>query len=114
MKTPKYFVMLVFVGAILFSGCDRNKYIRLERTVSIPAGEFIYENPLNGEKLTFQIEALKVDAHEVSLAEFAEFITETGYVTTAEHLGGSYILSKELALSKLNVALIIGGFSKRE
>jgi len=96
------FMKIVFVGAILFSGCDRNKYIRLERTVSIPAGEFIYENPLNGEKLTFQIDALKVDAYEVSLTEFAEFITETGYVTTAEHLGGSYILSKELALSKLN------------
>jgi len=80
--------------------------------VLIPAGEFI--RGLSKEQLSYILllcpdcnpeglsdaqpqkiiilDTFWIDMHEVTNAQFAHFVTETGYVTTAEKKGSSYVM----------------------
>lgn len=39
-----------------------------------------------------QLDDYYLDKHEVSIGEFAEFVSKTGYITDAERFGDSFIL----------------------
>lgn len=54
--------------------------------MSIPAGVHTLEN---GTEIP--IPAFQVNRYEVTLADFARFTAETGYITTAEQAGWSYV-----------------------
>jgi sulfatase modifying factor 1 len=62
--------------------------------VTIPAGEFQmgsndggdFEQPVH----TVWLDEFKIDTHPVTNRQFAEFIAETGYVTTAEQKGSAW------------------------
>jgi serine/threonine-protein kinase len=62
----------------------------------VPAGEFSMGSK-DGESdqspvHTVYLDAFYIDKHEVTLAQFAQFVDETNYVTTAEERGWSYVL----------------------
>lgn len=56
--------------------------------VAVPAGSFVMGEqpryPEEGPPRLVEVAAFEMDAHEVSNAQFARFVAETGYVTTAE------------------------------
>lgn len=54
--------------------------------------------------------AFGIEAHCVSVARFARFVSETGYLTEAERLGWSYVFRG--LLSQPNTANVSGGYDK--
>jgi eukaryotic-like serine/threonine-protein kinase len=62
--------------------------------VLVPAGEFKMGDYVESNRLpvhTVYLEAFWLDRTEVTNRMFAKFVEETGYVTEAEKIGGSYV-----------------------
>lgn len=74
---------------------------RAQQAVPIPAGSFRMgtedrdRNPHDGESPVRAVEvaAFRIDPVCVSVAEFAAFVAETGYVSVAEEYGWSYVFA---------------------
>jgi formylglycine-generating enzyme len=86
-----------------YRGADRSES-RSDRTqggmVSLPGGAFrmgndasarVAERPAHEVK----VDPLRIDEHEVTNRQFAEFVGQTGYVTTAEERGTSQVYDLE-------------------
>lgn len=82
-------------GRLLPTGSLRNEYVRL------PAGAFVMgtdKSPLStlqdgeGPARRVRLSQFEIQKFEVSNAEFAQFVEETGYVTEAEMFGDSFVL----------------------
>lgn len=60
--------------------------------VFLPAGRFVMgedpREPEEGPPRQIEIEGFWIDRHEVTNAQFAEFVAQTGYVTAAERAAG--------------------------
>ncbi|MFK7842744.1 MAG: formylglycine-generating enzyme family protein [Sphingorhabdus sp.] len=71
--------------AISARSCDTKM---LGTTISIPAGTFTMgaspQYREEGPPRTIAVEAFRIDTHEVTNAQYAEFVDATGYVTEAE------------------------------
>jgi len=92
-------IMLV-VFSLAFSSCSQQSKIEevgfsdcsipesLGRFVDIPAGDYIQaESPVYSEEgiaTRVQIAAFRMQAHEVTVGQFAAFVDDTGYVTELE------------------------------
>lgn len=70
------------------------------KSIFVPGGVFTYHMQ-NGQAVQVPISGLYVDAYEVTLAQFYQFVHETGYRTTAELVGGSYMLNDNIVTSSL-------------
>ena len=67
--------------------------------VQIPGREFVMgaNQGLNSEEAPahrVRVDSFWIDVHEVTNAEFAQFVEETGYTTTAEARGWSYVFDE--------------------
>ena len=72
---------------VLFLCCSCSSHdSKKQGWVLVPEGVLTLEN---GTRIP--VPAFKAAKHEVSYAEFARFVKETGYVTTAEQKGYSYV-----------------------
>jgi formylglycine-generating enzyme len=97
----KFIFAAVFCSILLFAqGCQ--KVLKLESTdgmILIPGGEFQmgtndgmkFESPIHPVK----INSFWIDEHEITVAEFAEFVKKTGYKTEAEKFGWSAVFDVE-------------------
>ncbi|PWG16712.1 SUMF1/EgtB/PvdO family nonheme iron enzyme [Salibaculum griseiflavum] len=56
------------------------------------------------------LRAFAIEAHCVSVARFADFVAETGYLTEAERIGWSYVFRG--LLSRPDSADVVGGYNK--
>lgn len=81
MKTLSYFLLIT----ILFFG------FKPTDTVFIKGGNFKTTDPQDGKRIELQIKNLLVDKNLVTVAEFEEFTSKTGYKTQAEVFGNSII-----------------------
>ena len=75
-----------------------------EGMVAVPAGEFLmgsedpYAYPADGEgpQRTVYVDAFWIDACTVTNAQFARFTAETGYRTSTERIGWSFVFAGRL------------------
>ena len=88
-------VALVFVS--LLSSCSS---VLKNEAVFVSGGLFTYHMN-NGQAIEVPISDLYVDTYEVTLAQFYQFVQETGYITTAEQKGGSYVFSDNALTSSI-------------
>jgi formylglycine-generating enzyme required for sulfatase activity len=101
----KFLTTVIFGLVLLFlSGCqtDNPKPSKLESKdgmILLPAGEFRmgtrdgmpFESPVHSVKLN----SFWIDEHEVTVAQFAEFVKATNYQTEAEKFGWSGVFEVE-------------------
>ncbi len=76
---------LFLTGSVLACSGSGEEYIQ------VPEGDYVLGqegHPLNPRR-TVHLEAFRLCSHEVTNAEFLEFVEATGYVTTAEELGNA-------------------------
>ena len=93
---------LVVLTALCVSCSNEEEQFVFGQTVTVEAGTYEYQFSPDGKAYPIDIPALEVDVHEVTLAEFAKFVSATGYVTTAEKVGGSYVLSSAIQKTGLD------------
>ena len=69
----------------------------IPETVYVPAGVFLMGSntgrPDEAPQRTVELSSYEISIHEVTNAQFAAFVRETGYLTTAEREMGSYLSS---------------------
>ena len=98
MEQP-YRITCVFLSALFFSACEQKNNIELVnqcsdgqaiigRFVEIPAGEYaqsalpVYTEERVSEKV--KMTGFHIQAHEVTVGQFANFVNDTGYITDVE------------------------------
>jgi len=93
----------VVLLAVIYKPClaDENSEDWKKDMVLIPAGEFLMGSPA-GEGMEIEhpqhkvyLDAYWIDKYEVTNAQFAKFIEETGHITQAEWLGFGFVMTKE-------------------
>jgi formylglycine-generating enzyme len=68
----------------------------LDRMVLVPDGRFLMGNELSRSAAEHpqhevRVDSFWLDAHEVTVAEFAEFVAATGYISTAQRKGRAWV-----------------------
>ncbi|HEX2549055.1 MAG TPA: formylglycine-generating enzyme family protein [Gammaproteobacteria bacterium] len=92
MKSRKYFIYLLFFGALIFFNIFKKPHEKPLGMVWIPGGTFAMgsDNPLakpNEKPIhSVHVDGFWMDQTDVTNAEFAKFVQATGYVTTAEKI----------------------------
>ncbi|XP_065844470.1 formylglycine-generating enzyme-like [Oscarella lobularis] len=78
---------------------DFDSYPRTNQMIRIEGGTFTMglDKPIivadgEGPSRRVRVDSFYMDVHEVSNAEFARFVADTGYVTEAEKFGDSFVL----------------------
>ena len=97
----KFLLTLVICSILIFNqGCQKHKKLESkDGMILISAGEFqmgtsdgmLFESPVHKVALN----AFWIDEHEVSVAEFNEFVNKTGYKTEAKKFGWSAVFDIE-------------------
>ncbi|MEM8571061.1 MAG: formylglycine-generating enzyme family protein [Pseudomonadota bacterium] len=80
--------LAVAFAALVFAACALPANAAPEGMVHLPGGDFVMGSDEHyaeeGPARSVSVEPFWIDRHEVTNAQFREFVAETGYVTTAE------------------------------
>lgn len=94
-----YFLMILFVSCENHSKANRTFSESDKKMVFIKGGEFLMgsDHGMSHEKPVHKVsvKSFWMDSHEVTVAEFAEFVEATGYKTEAEKFGWSGVFDLE-------------------
>jgi len=94
------FGAVILVGFFVFiKGQPASEKITTGRMVPIPAGILNRVDPNDSlSKLSkpIVIDSFHMDIHPVTVAQFKDFITQTGYQTSAESYGNSLVFDQEI------------------
>lgn len=85
-------IALILTLCFSFSYIKNKELINQETEILVPAGKLIKKNTQTGVNDTILLKAFYLDKYLTTVAEFDEFVKETGYKTDAEKFGNSIVL----------------------
>lgn len=99
----KYILLFLFFGISICSCKDQSSHVpnndaEANATISVEGGTFVMGNgsAADNRPMEVWVPDLEVHAYEVCNRLFEQFVNETGYVTLAERVGGSYVFDMDL------------------
>ncbi|MCC5908624.1 MAG: formylglycine-generating enzyme family protein [Balneolaceae bacterium] len=105
LKQFSTFTLIFCIAALLLSGCSSNEYSTIdpdeipEGMVFIPGGTTTIGSndgsPDERPVFETEVESFLMDKNLVTVAEFRQFVEETGYVTEAEEFGNGVVFNFE-------------------
>jgi sulfatase modifying factor 1 len=91
----RIFLSFLYSLILIFSACNREAPVAPEGMVYIEGGKATIGSdtgfPNESPEFTMKIESFFMDVNPVTIADFREFVIETGHVTSAEEFGNSTI-----------------------
>jgi sulfatase modifying factor 1 len=97
LRAFSYLFASLFLAASVSSSHFPAETDRIPAMVCIPGGSFVMGSNApganEGPAHRVSLSAFRMDRHEVTVADFEEFVRATAYVTEAEHNGSSCVMN---------------------